>query len=282
LTTPSHKILQMMAAVLSAMGLAQATPLRAERPPLSKLIGQLRQDAAFRARFSLNPRSVFEERGIDPTPYDLPDRLDGDDIDRFLSNWTGASGPAAGLRATDAVTLMSEARLESLPVLANAHPEKLASESPAASLGDLQASRGAAKIAPSSPPVAPVYEPLPGLPDFLVRKPAGPALPPSAGSQPSDRRASGDEEKMPQQVPAPVAPVYGPPPGLRNNPPDPVPVLPPSPAIPPDEPQAPSDARRPPHRHAPGDAKQTPPKATPSWLSHTPVYGPPPGYRTKP
>jgi hypothetical protein len=222
LITPSRKILQMMAAVLSAMGLAQATPLRAERPPLSKLIGQLREDAAFRARFSLNPRSVFEERGIDPIAYDLPDRLDGDDVDRFLSNWTGASGPTAGSRATDAV--------------------------------------------------APVYGSLPGLPDFLVRRPAEPVLPSSEEPQPSDRHASGDEEeKMPRQVlaQAPVAPVYGPPPGLRNNPPDP-PVRPPEPATPPDE------------RQAPGDAQPSPHQPAPFGPAHAPVYGPPPGYRTKP
>ena len=48
MTTLSQKILQMMAAVLSALGSAQATPPpRAERPPLGKLIGQLREDAAF-------------------------------------------------------------------------------------------------------------------------------------------------------------------------------------------------------------------------------------------
>lgn len=193
----------MMAAVLSAMGLAQATPPpRAERPPLGKLIGQLREDAALRARFSLNPRSVFEERGIDPAPYDLPDRLDGDDIDRFLSNWTGATGPAAGSRATDAVTRVSEDLTE-------------------------------------------------GLPEFLKR-PASE----SAAPQPSDPRASGGEEKMPQQVPvpAPVAPVYGPPPGLRNKLPEP--VSPPSP-----------DPQRGPAPFGP---------------AHAPVYGPPPGHRTKP
>jgi hypothetical protein len=268
LTTLSRKILQMMAAVLSATGSSQATPPpRAERPPLGKLIGQLREDAALRARFSLNPRSVFEERGIDPTPYDLPDRLDGDDIDRFLSNWTGARGPAAGSRATDAVTLVSEDRSESLPVPANEHPEKLASESPAATPSNPQASGDAEKIAPSPAPVAPVYEPLP---DFPARRLAQPVLPPSAAPQPSDRRVSGDEEKMPQQlpVPAPVAPVYGPPPGLRNKLPEP--VSPPSPAPQPSEPQAPSDAQRSPHR------------SSSFGPAHTLIYGPPPGLRTKP
>jgi hypothetical protein len=212
LTTLSHKLLQMMATVLSAMGLAQATPPpRGELPPLGKLIGQLRQDAALRARFSLDPRSVFEETGIDPTPYDLPDRLDGDDVDRFLSNWTGARGPSAGSYPAAAVT--------------------------------------------------PVYdEPLPGLPDFLVRRPTGPVLPPSAEPRPSDRRAAGDEEKMLPSLPAPVAPVYGPPPGLWNKLPEP--VRPPPPTPQPSEPQA--------HRPMPfGPA-------------HAPVYGPPPGHRTKP
>lgn len=46
LTTLSQKILQMMAAVLSALGSATPPP-RAERLPLGKLIGKLREDAAF-------------------------------------------------------------------------------------------------------------------------------------------------------------------------------------------------------------------------------------------
>ena len=219
MTTPSHKLLQMIAAALSAMGLAQATPLRAERPPLGKLIGQLREDAALRARFSLNPRSVFEERGIDPTPYDLPDRLDGDDVDRFLSDWTGARGPAAGSRATDAVT--------------------------------------------------PVYdEPMPGLPDFLVRRPAEPVLPPSTEPRPIDRRVAGNEEKGPPVIRSVVAPVYGPPPGLRNKLPEP--VSPPSPPPQPGEPQAPGDTPRSPHR------------SSSFGPAHSLIYGPPPGVRTKP
>jgi hypothetical protein len=204
-----------MAAVLSAMGSAQATPPpRVELPTLAKLIGQLREDAALRARFSLDPRSVFEETGVDPTPYDLPDRLDEDDVDRFLGNWTGARGPAAGSR----------------PVV----PEKLASE--------------------SEPPAA----------------------------TPSEPHAAGDEEKIP---PAPVAPVYGPPPGLRNEPPEP--VSPPPPAPQPDEPQAPSDAQpsrrhqsvhHPVHQPAP-----VAPRHLPAFGpgSNAPVYGPPPGLRSK-
>jgi hypothetical protein len=142
MTTASDKLFQM--------------PPRPELPPLGKLISQLREDAALRARFSLDPRSVFEEKGIDPTPYDLPDRFDGDDVDRFLSNWTGARGPTAGSRATDA---------------------------------------------------APVNEQL--------EKPVSQL----STATPGDPRASGDKEKLPQPpTPAPVAPVYGPPPGHRTTP----------------------------------------------------------------
>jgi hypothetical protein len=213
LTTPSHKILQ-MAAVLSAMGSAQATPPRVELPPLAKLIGQLRKDAALRVRFSLDPRAVFEETGIDPTPYDLPERLDETDVDRFLSDWTGARGPAAGSRSPE-------------------HPRELASEAPAAA--------------------------------------------------PGDPHASGDEEKIPLTVP-PVAPVYGPPPGIRT-PPLPEPVSPPSPAPQPDEPPASGDA--PPSRHrswhrSEHRAAPVAPGPAPAFLTHTPVYGPPPGFRSKP
>jgi hypothetical protein len=193
LVTPSHKILQ-MAAVLSAMGSAQATPPpRVELPTLGKLIGQLREDAVLRARFSLDPRSVFEETGIDPTPYDLPGRLDEDDVRRFLSNWTGAKGPSAGSRPAAAVTLVSEDQS-----------------------GSPHASGDEPKILPSpAAPVAPVYGPPPGF----QNRPPGPVSPPPPAPQPSDPHASGDEEKIPRSpVPAPVAPVYGPPPGYRTKP----------------------------------------------------------------
>jgi hypothetical protein len=192
LPTPSHKLLQMMAAVLSALGSAQATtPPRTDRPPLGKLIGQLREDSALRARFSLNPRSIFEEGGFDPTPYDLPDQLNGDDIDRFLNNWTGARGPAAGSRAADAVTLVSEDRSQRLPVPANEHPEKPASESPAAAPIDPHAAGGPETM---QPPPAP---------------------------QPGELQAPSDTQRSPNRSPslgpAPT-PIYGPPPGFRTKP----------------------------------------------------------------
>jgi hypothetical protein len=234
LTTPSHKILQ-MAAVLSAMGSAQATPPppRGELPPLGKLIGQLRQDAALRARFSLDPRSVFEETGIDPTPYDLPDRLDENDVDRFFSNWTGAKGPSAGSHPAAAVTRVSEEQS-----------------------GSPHASGDEPKILPSpSAPVAVIYGPPPGLRNKVPEI----VSPPSPAPQPSEPHAAGDEEKIPPS-PAPVAPVYGPPPGLRNKLPEP--VRPPPPTPQPSEPQV----------HRP----------TPFGPVHAPVYGPPPGHRTKP
>lgn len=197
LTTLSHKLLQMMAAVLSAMGSAQATPPppRGELPPLGKLIGQLRQDAALRARFSLDPRSVFEETGIDPTPYDLPDRLDENDVDRFLSNWTGARGPSAGSHPAAAVTRVSEDQSGS-PHASGNEPKILASP---------------------SAPVAAIYGPLPGFP---ARQPT-PASPPSPAPQSAEPHASSDEKMLPS-LPAPVAPVYGPPPGLWNKLPEPV------------------------------------------------------------
>jgi hypothetical protein len=257
LTTLSHKLLQMMAAVLSAMGSAQATPPppRGELPPLGKLIGQLRQDPALRARFSLDPRSVFEETGIDPTPYDLPDRLDENDVDRFLSNWTGARGPSAGSHPAAAVTRVSEDQSGS-PHASGNEPKILASPSApvAAIYGPPPGLRNKLPepVRPPSPaPVAPVYGPLPGFP---ARQPT-PASPP----QPAEPHASSDEKMLPS-LPAPVAPVYGPPPGLWNKLPEP--VRPPPPTPQPSEPQT--------HRPMPfGPA-------------HAPVYGPPPGHRTKP
>jgi hypothetical protein len=172
LTTPPLKIRPRPAA-LSVMGSAQATPLpRIALPPLAKLLGQIRRDAALRARFSLDPRSVFEESGIDPTPYDLPDRLDRDEVDRFLNNWTGARGPAAGSRPAAAATLVSEDQ----------------SGSPHAS-GDEK------KIPTLVPPVAPVYGPPPGFPTEPRPEPVSPPSPaPRPGKPPRTVRIARDKE----------------------------------------------------------------------------------------
>ena len=55
---------------------------------MSAFIVRLRQDAALRARFSQDPRAVLREHGIDPAPFNLPDRLDEAQLERLLGDWT--------------------------------------------------------------------------------------------------------------------------------------------------------------------------------------------------
>lgn len=186
MATLSRKILQMMAAILSAFGSAQAATPRVELPTLSKLFGQLREDAALRDRFSRDPRAVFDETGIDPAHYDLPDRLDEDAVNRFLESWAGLMGPAAGARPTAAVTLVSEDSSEVLKTAAN-------EQEPA-----------------SGPPVATPSDP---------RGPGDEEKAPAP--EPRQRRAPGDAQQSPYRWPSsgPIHTViYGPPPGHRTKP----------------------------------------------------------------
>jgi hypothetical protein len=191
LVTPPHKILQIatvLSAVGSAQGSVQAAQAPVELPTLGKLIGQLRQDATLRARFSLDPRSVLVETGIDPNQYNLPDRLDENEVHRFLDNWAGARGPAAGSLSASAVTSSGD-RSGSLLTQANEHLEKLASQAAPTTSKNPNASGEEEKIPVTKPPPTPVYGPPAGFPP----KPPEPVAPPS---------------------PAPPGVIYGPPPGL--------------------------------------------------------------------
>jgi hypothetical protein len=60
---------------------------RGERLTMSGFILRLKQDAALRLRFSQNPRAVLHEHGIDPAPFNVPDRLDDAQIEQLLSDW---------------------------------------------------------------------------------------------------------------------------------------------------------------------------------------------------
>ena len=60
---------------------------RSETLTMSAFITQLRQNAALRARFARNPRGVLREHGIDPTPFNLADRLDPAQLERLLADW---------------------------------------------------------------------------------------------------------------------------------------------------------------------------------------------------
>jgi hypothetical protein len=61
-----------------------------DAPTLSSLIARLRHDAALRDRFADNPRAVLLDYGIDPTPYDLPDRISPAQMDRLLARFAQA------------------------------------------------------------------------------------------------------------------------------------------------------------------------------------------------
>jgi hypothetical protein len=70
--------------------------MQAKTLTLSAFVARVRQDATLRARFAQNSRNVLREFGIDPTPYDLSDRLTDAQLDRFLADWSreaGASSP---------------------------------------------------------------------------------------------------------------------------------------------------------------------------------------------
>jgi len=64
----------------------------AETPTMSAFISRVRQDAALRERFSRHPRAVLRQYGIDPSPYNLPDRLTQAQLDRLLSDWSRGAG----------------------------------------------------------------------------------------------------------------------------------------------------------------------------------------------
>ena len=54
---------------------------------MSSFVALLRRDPELRTRFSQNPRDVLREYGIDPSPYNLPDRLTQEQMDRLLNDW---------------------------------------------------------------------------------------------------------------------------------------------------------------------------------------------------
>ena len=68
----------------------------AERQTLtiSGFIARLRQDPVLRKRFADNPRVVLPAYGIDPAPYNLPDRMSEAQMDRLLERFAQAQAPA--------------------------------------------------------------------------------------------------------------------------------------------------------------------------------------------
>jgi hypothetical protein len=70
-------------------------PERPETLTLSAFIARVRQDEALRARFARDPQATLHAFGIDPAPYDLPDRLSDAQLDRLLADWVRGRGRPA-------------------------------------------------------------------------------------------------------------------------------------------------------------------------------------------
>lgn len=119
-------------------------PSRSNASAMSAFMARLLQETDLRARFSRNPRAVLRQHGIDPAPYNLPDRMNEADLRRLLSGRTyrlaeGAPNP---------------------PAPETGQPK----EPPAAPVyGPPPSPRPDAGPPPPSPS-APVYGPPPGLP----------------------------------------------------------------------------------------------------------------------
>jgi hypothetical protein len=79
--------------ILGGVSSSVALERRGEMPTLSNLIGRLRHDAALRGQFADNPRAVLIEYGVDPTPYNLPDRMSSVQMDRLLAQFPQAPTP---------------------------------------------------------------------------------------------------------------------------------------------------------------------------------------------
>jgi hypothetical protein len=72
---------------------ANALGSRRETLTMSQLIARLRQDARLCRRFADDPRAVLIECGIDPAPYNLPDRMSSAQMDRLLAQLAQAPAP---------------------------------------------------------------------------------------------------------------------------------------------------------------------------------------------
>jgi hypothetical protein len=96
MATSVRTLLKFLIGLLAALqgaptGAEQSRPEAQSRPEtltISAFIVRLRQDAALRARFSQSPGAVLREHGIDPAPFNLPDRLDEAQLERLLADWT--------------------------------------------------------------------------------------------------------------------------------------------------------------------------------------------------
>jgi len=115
------------------------------RATLAAFIRNLREDPKLQDGFAQNPQKALLEAGIDPTAFDLPDRLNDAQIDRYLSSWS---------------TILLLARNPTPPP-----PSKAGQDSPPPPAPP--ENRASSPKPPGPPPVAPpatpVYGPPPGL-----------------------------------------------------------------------------------------------------------------------
>ena len=63
-------------------------------PTMSAFITRIRRDTALQAHFAQSPDSVLRKFGIDPTPFNLPDRLNDAQIQEFLNDRIAGAFPA--------------------------------------------------------------------------------------------------------------------------------------------------------------------------------------------
>lgn len=93
-------LIGLLATLLGAVSPSRAEQARPEAPPprastMAAFIARVRRDPQLRARFAQSPRAVLREQGIDPAPFDLPDRLDEAQVERLLSDLARSAGSPA-------------------------------------------------------------------------------------------------------------------------------------------------------------------------------------------
>lgn len=96
MATPFQRLFKVFIGIFAALP-SLTTASIAQQPSLDSRLSQtqtmssfvalLRRDPELRARFSQNPRDVLREYGIDPSPYNLPDSLTPEQMDRLLNDW---------------------------------------------------------------------------------------------------------------------------------------------------------------------------------------------------
>ena len=96
--------LKFVAALAIAVAGGRVQAQQFERLTLSAFIARVRSDAGLRARFAASPRAVLKDYGIDATPYNLPDRVSAEQMDRLLDDLsrTAAAEPPPVVRPAPA------------------------------------------------------------------------------------------------------------------------------------------------------------------------------------